>query len=166
MTIALYPGSFDPATNGHLDIASRAAAFFDQLIIGIYDVPEKHLLFTTEERLDLMRKSTAHLPNVRAESYGGLTTEFAKKMNARVIVRGLRMVSDFENEFEMALMTKKLAPDIEYLCLMSSLEFQFLSARLLKEVAALGGGIRGLVPGPVAAALIKKFNIPQVPKTK
>ncbi|MFC1926192.1 pantetheine-phosphate adenylyltransferase [Chloroflexota bacterium] len=166
MTIALYPGSFDPVTNGHLDIASRAAAFFDQLIIGVYDVPQKYLLFTTEERIDLMRKSTAHLPNVRVESYSGLTTEFAQRMNARVLVRGLRMASDFEREFEMALMTKKLAPDIEYLCLMSSLEFQFLSASLLKEVAEFGGCITDLVPEPVAVALAQKYNVPKIAPKK
>ena len=106
MTTAIYPGSFDPVTNGHLDIANRAATLFDQLIICVYDVPEKHLLFNTQERVDLVRKAVAHLPNVRVEPYSGLTVNFARQMDAQVMVRGLRMSSDFEREFEMALMNK------------------------------------------------------------
>ena len=159
MTIAIYPGSFDPVTNGHLDIANRAAALFDQLIIGVYDVPPKDLLFSTQERVDLMRKAVAHLPNVRVESYFGLTVNFAQRMNAKVIVRGLRMSSDFEREFEMALMNKKLAPHIELVCLMTSLEYQFISSSLLKEACELGGVIDSLVPEDVAIALAKKFQV-------
>lgn len=159
MTIAIYPGSFDPVTNGHLDIANRAAALFDQLIIGVYDVPPKDLLFSTQERVDLMRKAVAHLPNVRVESYFGLTVNFAQRMNAKVIVRGLRMSSDFEREFEMALMNKKLAPHIELVCLMTSLEYQFISSSLLKEACELGGVIDSLVPDDVAIALTKKFQV-------
>ncbi len=159
MTIAIYPGSFDPVTNGHLDIANRAAALFDQLIIGVYDVPPKQLLFSTQERVDLMRKAVAHLPNVRVESYFGLTVNFAQRMNAKVIVRGLRMSSDFEREFEMALMNKKLAPHIELVCLMTSLEYQFISSSLLKEACELGGVIDSLVPDDVAIALTKKFQV-------
>jgi len=159
LTVAVYPGSFDPVTNGHLDIANRAAALFDQLIVGIYDVPMKSLLFSTQERVELMRRAAAHLPNVRVESYNGLTVGFARKMNAQVIVRGLRMSSDFEREFEMALMNKKLAPDIELVCLMTSLEYQFLSSSLLKEACQLGGDISNLVPEHVAAALARKFGL-------
>ena len=159
MTIAIYPGSFDPVTNGHLDIANRAAELFDQLIIGVYDVPQKDLLFSTQERVDLMRKAVAHLPNVRVESYFGLTVNFAQRMNAKVIVRGLRMSSDFEREFEMALMNKKLAPHIELVCLMTSLEYQFISSSLLKEACELGGVIDSLVPEDVAIALAKKFQV-------
>ncbi len=160
MTIAAYPGTFDPVTNGHLDIANRAAALFDQLVIGVYDVPQKSLLFNTDERVDLMRRAVAHLPNVRVERYTGLTVEFARKMNAQVLVRGLRMSSDFEREFEMALMNKKLAADIELVCLMSSLDYQFLSSSLLKEACQLGGDISSLVPEHVAAALAGKFGVP------
>ena len=159
MTIAIYPGSFDPVTNGHLDIANRAAALFDQLIIGVYDIPQKDLLFSTQERVDLMRKAVANLPNVRVESYSGLTVNFAQRMNAKVIVRGLRMSSDFEREFEMALMNKKLAPHIELVCLMTSLEYQFISSSLLKEACELGGVIDSLVPEDVAIALTKKFQV-------
>ena len=161
MTIAVYPGSFDPVTNGHLDIAHRAAALFDQLIIGVYDVPQKHLLFSTQERVGLVKKAVADLPNVRVESYSGLTVIFAQQMNAKVIVRGLRMSSDFEREFEMALMNKKLAPDIELVCLMTSLEYQFISSSLLKEACELGGVIDSLVPGHVAIALAERFQLPK-----
>jgi len=158
LTTAIYPGSFDPVTNGHLDIASRAAALFDQLIICVYDVPQKHLMFSTAERVELMNKAVAHLPNVKVKSYNGLTVDFAKQMNAKVIVRGLRMSSDFEREFEMALMNKKLGPGVELVCLMTSLEYQFLSSSLLKEACQLGGNINSLVPKHVVAALKKKFQ--------
>ncbi len=161
MTIAIYPGSFDPVTNGHLDIVHRAVVLFDQLIIGVYDVPQKNLLFSTQERVDLVRKAVANLPNVRVESYSGLTVNFAQQMNAKVIVRGLRMTSDFEREFEMALMNKKLAPDIELVCLMTSLEYQFISSSLLKEACELGGAVEGLVPEHVAIALAEKFQLPK-----
>ncbi len=161
MTKAIYPGSFDPVTNGHLDIANRAATLFDELIICVYDVPLKSLMFSTQERVDLMKKSVTHLPNVRVEPYTGLTVSFAQKVNARVLVRGLRMSSDFEREFEMALMNKKLAPDIELVCLMTSLEYQFISSSLLKEACQLGGDISNLVPEHVAVALAEKFGLTQ-----
>jgi len=158
LTTAIYPGSFDPVTNGHLDIAHRAAALFDELIICVYDIPQKSLLFSTEERVDLMKKAVTDLPNVQVEPYSGLTVSFARRKKAKVIVRGLRMSSDFEREFEMALMNKKLEPGVELVCLMTSLEFQFLSATLLKEACQLGGDITNLVPPHVAAALEEKFR--------
>ncbi len=158
MTIALYPGSFDPLTNGHLDIALRAASIFDQLIIGVYNAPPKDLLFTTQERVEMVRQAVAHLPNVRVESYNVLTVEFAKELKAKVIVRGLRMSSDFEREFEMALMNKKLAPELDVVCLMTDLEYQFLSSSLLKEVKSMGGCIEDLVPKHVADALTEKLK--------
>ncbi|MEE8469846.1 MAG: pantetheine-phosphate adenylyltransferase [Dehalococcoidia bacterium] len=161
MTIAVYPGSFDPVTNGHLDIAGRAAALFDQLIICVYDAPPKQLLFNIRERVDLMKKAVTHLPNTSVMPYSGLTVNFARQMNAKVIVRGLRMSSDFEREFEMALMNKKLAHDIELVCLMTSLEYQFISSSLLKEACQLGGDIANLVPDHVAAALAEKFGLAQ-----
>ena len=158
MTIAVYPGSFDPLTNGHLDIALRAASIFDQLIIGVYNAPPKDLLFTTQERVEMVRQAVAHLPNVRVESYNVLTVEFAKELKAKVIVRGLRMSSDFEREFEMALMNKKLAPELDVVCLMTDLEYQFLSSSLLKEVKSMGGCIEDLVPKHVADALTEKLK--------
>jgi pantetheine-phosphate adenylyltransferase len=158
LTIALYPGTFDPITNGHLDIVTRAARIFDELIVGIYDRPSKRLLFTTEERVSLAQKAVAHLPNVRVQSYSGLTVEFARNARAQVMVRGLRMSSDFEREFEMEMMNKKLAPDIELVCFMSSLQYQFLSSSLLKEVAELKGCLDEMVPNHVAVALQEKFG--------
>lgn len=157
MTIAIYPGSFDPITNGHLDIASRAAELFEKLIIGVYDTPAKNLMFNTEERVELVKQSISHLPNVEVQSFTGLTIDFAHKMRARAIVRGLRALTDFEGEFEMAMMNKKLAPDCDVVCLMSNLKYQFLSASLLKEVAKLGGEIGDLVPEPVAVAVKKRI---------
>jgi len=158
MTIALYPGSFDPITKGHLDIARRAALIFDRVIIGVYDRPYKQLLFNTEERVTLAKKATEDIPNVEVCSYDILTVEFAKAIGSRVIVRGLRMGSDFEKEFEMAMMSKKLDPEVEFICFMSSLRYQFLSSSLLKEVARLSGSsCEDLVPENVGVALRKKF---------
>ena len=153
MTIAIYPGTFDPITNGHLDIATRAAKIFERLIIGVYDTPNKHLLFTTEERVELVRQAIVELPNVEVEAFTGLTVDFANKVGAKAMVRGLRMSADFEREFDMAMMNKKLAPELELICFMSRLEYQFLSSGLLKEAASLGGKIDELVPKHVAEAL-------------
>ena len=161
MTIAIYPGSFDPITNGHLDIASRASLLFDEIIVSVYDVPQKNLLFNTQERVELARIAVTHIPNIRVLSYQGLTVSHARNMNAQVIIRGLRMSSDFEREFEMAMMNKKLDHDIELVCLMSSLRYQFLSSSLLKEACQLGGDIDNLVPENVLKALLIKFNLPE-----
>jgi len=156
LTIAIYPGSFDPITNGHLDIATRAAKLFDKLIIGVYDTPDKCLLFTTEERVNLARETTADLPNVEVQSFSGLTVDFAKKVGAQAMVRGLRMSTDFEREFDMAMMNKKLFPELELVCLMANLKYEFLSSSLLKEASSLGGDIDDLIPKSVAAALKRK----------
>ena len=158
MVLALYPGSFDPVTMGHVDIAERAAALFDGVVVGVYEAPPKHLLFSTKERVALMKKALKHIPNAKVVSYNGLTVEFARKMKAKVIVRGLRMSSDFEKEFEMALMNKKLASDVEVVCFMTKLEFEFVSSSLLKEAARLGGHIDDLVPPHVMDALNEKFS--------
>ena len=159
MTPAVYPGTFDPVTNGHLDIATRAARLFDKVIIAVYDTPDKNLLFTIRERMQLARQSVVDLLNVEVQSYTGLTVDFAQRVRAETLVRGLRIGADFEGEFEMALMNKNLAPDCELVCLMASLKYQFLSSSLLKEVARLGGNIGDLVPKPVADALREKLII-------
>jgi pantetheine-phosphate adenylyltransferase len=156
LTIALYPGSFDPITNGHIDIATRASRLFEKTVIGIFSTPEKHLTFSIEERVDLAKRAVAHLPKVEVKSYTNITVDFAKQINAQVLVRGLRMISDFEWEFEMAMMNRMLSPGLETVCFMASQEFQFLSASLIKEVASLGGNISSLVPPHVAEALKKK----------
>lgn len=158
MTIALYPGSFDPITNGHLDIIERASNIFDKLVIGIYDRPDKRILFSAEERVELAKKAVSDLSNVQAQSYSGLTVAFAKSLGAKVIVRGLRMITDFEREFEMAMMNKKLDPSLELVCFMASLQYEFLSSSLLKEVAQLDGCLEGMVPEHVADALKARLS--------
>jgi len=157
LTTALYPGSFDPITNGHLDIVKRAASLFDKLIVGIYDLPQKDLLFSLQERVELAQESVKNLKNVQVLSYSGITVEFARSTEAKAMVRGLRASSDFEREFEMALMNKKLAPDIELVCFMADLKYQFLSSSLLKEIIMLGGNMDDMVPPHVCAALKKKL---------
>ena len=158
MTIAIYPGSFDPITMGHIDIATRAAKLFEKLIIGIYHTPNKRILFTTEERVDLTRKAVTHIPNAEVVSFTGLTVDFAKKVKAQAMVRGLRISSDFEREFDMTMMNRKMSPDLEVVCLMASPIYQFLSSSLLKEAASLGGNIDDLVTKEVAEALRRKVD--------
>lgn len=159
MTIALYPGSFDPLTNGHLDIAVRASKLFEKLIVGIYETPsEKTLLFTTRERVKLAKDALADCLNIEVMAYREITGAFARRIGAKTMVRGLRMGGDFEREFNLAMMNKKLYPDIEQICLMASVEYQFISSSILKEAASLGGKIEALVPPNVAAALLKKFG--------
>ncbi len=156
MTIAIYPGSFDPLTNGHLDVAQRASRLFDRLILGVYATPEKKLMFSQKERVNLARAAVAQLSNVSVEPYEGLTVDFAHAVGARVMVRGLRVSADFEFEFDLAMMTQKLSPDLEMVCLMANPQFQFLSSSLLKEVALLGGAVDDWVPPAIARAVKRK----------
>lgn len=156
MTTAIYPGSFDPITNGHIDVVTRAAKLFNNLVIGVYNDPDKRLLFTLEERVELAQQAVASLPNVEVQPFSGLTIDFASRVKAQAMVRGLRVSADFEREFDMAMMNKRLYPELELVCLMASPEYQFLSSSLLKEVARLGGSIDDLVPKHVAQALRKK----------
>jgi len=153
MTVALYSGTFDPITNGHIDIATRAAKLFERVVIGVYDTPSKDVLFNTSERVELARQALVDLPSIEVEPFSGLIVNFAEKMGATAIVRGLRIGADFEYEREMALMNKHMSPDIELVCLMASLKYQFLSSSRIKEVAKLGAYIDDLVPKPVAEAL-------------
>lgn len=157
--VGVYPGTFDPFHNGHLDIAVRAARVVDELVVGVYATPAKNLLFTTEERVQLWQESLAEqgLTNVRVEAYHELSVDFARKMQAKVIIKGLRSVMDFEAEFQQALMNRKLAPEIEVFLMVTEQRYLFLSSSLLKEVAKLGGDPHELVPAPVARALQRKF---------
>jgi len=161
MTIAVYPATFDPIHNGHIDIAVRAARIFDVVIAAAYARPSKNLMFSVEERVDLWKSAIHHLPNVTVTPYTTLTVDFVTQIGAQVIVRGLRMSSDFEGEFEMALMNKQISPRVESVFLMANLPFQFLSSSLLKEVVQLGGNVASLVPPNVLKALNTKFKIPQ-----
>ena len=158
MNTAIYPGSFDPVTNGHVDIAKRGAALFDHLIIAVYDRPMKNLLFSTAERMAMAQEAVKGLTNVTVASYNGLTVNFARSVEARVIVRGLRALSDFELEFQMALTNRKLAPDLDTVCLITRQEYTFLSSSVTKEIAMVGGCVDQMVPAHVAAALKEKFR--------
>lgn len=158
MPKAIYPGTFDPIHNGHIDIIRRGVEIFDELIVAVYDRPLKSLMFNTKERLGLVTRTVGDIPRVRVLSYDTLTVDLAHKVDARVIVRGLRVFSDFELEFRMALTNKSLAPDIEVVCLITSEEHTFLSSSTVKEVASLGGNITGMVPPCVGEALRDRFT--------
>ena len=160
MVTAIYPGTFDPVTMGHLDITTRASALFERVIVAVYATPSKNLLFTTEERLDLFRNSIQHLPNVEVQEFNGLVVRFAQEIDAAVIVRGLRSGSDFEYEFEMASMNRHLDPSVDMVSFMTSQDYMFVSSTLLKEVARLCGDVTGMVPPHVRDALYSKYGLP------
>lgn len=151
--VAIYPGSFDPLTNGHVDIIMRGAAIFDRIIVAILHNREKSPLFSVEERVRMARKVFADEPKVVVKSFNGLLVEFARQQGAQVIVRGLRAISDFEYEFQMALMNRRLAPEIETVFMMPAESYTYISSRLIREVFALGGPIAGLVPEIVEARM-------------
>jgi len=154
---AVYPGSFDPVHNGHLDIIARSSALFEEVVVGILENEGKCGLFTVAERLDLMRRVIPH-PNVRVELFHGLLAGFMKAQGARAVIRGLRAVSDFDYEFQMALMNRHLNPEVETLFMVPAEEYTYLSSRLVKEVARLGGDISRLVPARVVEALKERLH--------
>jgi pantetheine-phosphate adenylyltransferase len=154
---AVYPGSFDPITLGHLDIISRACQLFDRIIVAILVNPHKTPLFTLNERLEQIRSATRHLPQVEVDSFSGLTVTYARMRNAKILIRGLRAISDFEMELQMAHTNKTLAPEIETMFLATSNEYSFLSSSVVKEIARFGGPVDHLVPAEVAIALSQKF---------
>ncbi len=158
MPLAIYPASFDPVTYGHIDVATRAAAIFDSVIMAVYDRPLKNLLFTTEERIELVEKAVRHLPNVRVDTYDELTVSYAHRVGAKVIIRGLRAVTDFENEFKMAHINHRLQPHVDVVCLMASQEYSFLSSSSVKEIAELGGAVDFMVPPHVERALRRAYE--------
>lgn len=156
--LAICPGSFDPITNGHLDIITRGAKIFDEVIVAIFYNSSKSPLFSIEERIDLIEKATADLPNVSVDVSEGLLVDYAREKNAHAILRGLRAVSDFEYEMQITSMNKKLEPDIETFFMMTNNQYSFLSSSIVKEVAQYNGNINDLVPKPVAKALLEKFR--------
>ena len=160
MIRAIYPGTFDPVHYGHIDIARRAAAVFDELIVAVYARPLKNLLFSTDERVTMLQKAIANIPNARVDFYDSLTVDYAKEKSAQVIVRGLRVFSDFEFEFRMALTNQRLAPGIEMVNLMTREDHTFLSSTTVKEVASLNGDISSMVPPHVRSALLARFVKP------
>ena len=156
--VAVFPGSFDPMTNAHLDVVRRASTLFDRLVIGVLNNPKKAPLFSIGERVSLIERSVADLgDHVSVDAFDGLTVEFAHRHAAGFIVRGLRAVSDFEAELQMALTNRKLAPDVDTTFLMTALEYGYVSSSLTKEVARFGGDIRAMVPAPVAEALVERM---------
>ncbi|AKL95522.1 phosphopantetheine adenylyltransferase CoaD [Clostridium aceticum] len=157
MKIGIYPGSFDPITNGHLDIIERASKLCDQVVVSVLQNPSKNPLFSLEERVALIKEAAAAYENVTVDCFSGLLIDYAKKNNANIIIKGLRAVSDFEYEFQMALMNRKLAPDVETIFLMTSSKNSYLSSSLVKEVAKFGGCIEGLVPESTKEAIFQKI---------
>lgn len=158
MKIAVYPGSFDPATNGHLDVLTRAAGIFDKLVVCVFRNAGKTPLFSAEERVEMLREATAHLPNVEVTASDDLTVWFAESAGAQVIIKGVRVMSDFENELKMAQMNKHLADGIETVFMTTATKYAFVSSSLVKEVASYGANVAGLVPESVERRLRDRFQ--------
>lgn len=156
--IALYPGSFDPPTNGHLDLIERGAKIFEELVVAILRNSEKTPMFSVAERLEMLRELTADLNNVRIDTFEGLTVEYAKSLNATCILRGIRAISDYEYELQMALMNRKLEPALETVFMMPADKYSYVSSRLVREVAQAGGPVKGLVPEFVEQKLRQKLD--------
>jgi pantetheine-phosphate adenylyltransferase len=158
MRTAIYPGSFDPITNGHLDVLTRATKLFDRVVVAVARNESKHPLFTLKERVQMVARAIRHLPNVEADSFEGLLVSYVERRSAQAVVRGLRAVSDFEFEFQMALMNRKLNERVETIFMMPKDTYTFLSSRIVKEMAQLGGDVGSFVPAHVRTALAGKFG--------
>lgn len=158
MKLAICPGSFDPVTNGHLNIITRASTMFDKVVVVVMVNGTKQPLFSSEERVELLKRATAHLPNVEIDCYGGLLADYAREREATVIVKGLRAMSDFEYEFQMALTNRKLNPAVETVFLTTNAEFMYLSSSLVKQVAGFGGDIREFVPACIVQDILQKYG--------
>jgi len=156
--IIIYPGSFDPPTNGHLDLIERGAKIFDELVVAILLNEEKQPLFSIEERCAMLREMTRHCPNVSVDTFDGLLVDYAVGRGAQAVLRGIRAISDYEYELQMALMNRKLEPRLETVFMMPALAYSYLSSRLVREIAQLGGAVTGLVPEPVEKQLLEKLN--------
>ena len=156
--ICVYPGSFDPVTNGHLDIINRAVRICDKLIVAVGSNETKKPAFTTNERIELIREASGGLPCIEVTSFSGLLVDFVKKMGSKTVIKGLRAMSDFEYEFQMALLNKSLEPDIETLFMMTSVNYSYLSSSAVKEIAKNGGNIEGLVPDCIRERIFKKLR--------
>ena len=160
MRLCIYPGTFDPITNGHLDVLERATRLFDRVLVSVAHNPEKHPFFSAEQRLELIRPNLARLPNVAVTTFAGLLVDFAKEQGAVAIIRGLRAMSDFEFEFNMALMNRHLRPDIETIYVMPNEDYSYISSHLVKQVSKYGGDVSKFVPANVAAALRAASKVP------
>jgi len=155
--IAIYPGSFDPLTNGHVDIIERALKIFDKVIVSVMHNPKKTSLFSVQERVDMIRESIGRKANLEVDSFDGLLVDYTRMKNAVAIIRGMRAISDFENEFQMALMNRRLNRDVQTIFLMTGLRWIFTSSSIIKEVATFGGDITGMVPQPIKLKMLEKF---------
>lgn len=163
--IAIYPGSFDPPTNGHLDLIQRGAKIFDELVVAILRNSEKIPLFTVDERLEMLRECTRQMGNVRVESFSGLLVDYARDCGAQAVLRGIRVVSDYEYELQMAWMNRKLDPSLETVFMMPAGAYSYLSSRLVREIASLGGALEGLIPPSVETRLRERLGVvPQARK--
>ena len=158
MRIAIYPGSFDPVTNGHIDVIERALKIFDKVIVAVGDNPGKKPLFTTKERIDMLKESTSHLKNIEIDFFSGLLLGYAKSKNSKVIIRGLRAVSDFEFEFQRALINRVVDSDVETVFIMTKEDYVYLNSSIVKEMAMFNGKVSGLVPKIVEKKLREKFS--------
>ena len=158
MRTAVYPGSFDPATNGHIDVIERALKIFDKVIVAVGDNPEKKPLFSTKERMAMLRESTKHLKNLEIDSFSGLLIDYVKRKNSRIIISGLRAVSDFEFEFQRALLNRVVDNEIETVFIMTKEHYVYLNSSIIKEISMFGGNINGMVPGIVEKKLKEKFS--------
>lgn len=158
MITAIYPGSFDPLTNGHLDIITRASKMFDKVIVGVLKNSSKSPAFTEDERVDFIKRTTSHLKNVEAVSFNGLLVDFAREKDAKIIIKGLRAVSDFEYEFQMALANKSQADEIETVFITTNQEYMFLSSSIVKELACYGGNLSNLVPKEIENEILNKLS--------
>ncbi len=156
--VAIYPGSFDPITNGHVDIIERGLKVFDKIVIAVLENPKKEPLFTTKDRVAMIEEIFADVPRIEVKAFHGLLVDFARKHRTTIVIRGLRAISDFEYEFQMALMNRKLNPEIETFFMMPSLSFSFLSSQMVKEVFLLGGCVRNLVPESIEKRLRAKLK--------
>jgi pantetheine-phosphate adenylyltransferase len=157
--VAIYPGSFDPITNGHLDMVARASKLFDRLVVAVAQNRSKNALFNVEERKEMLREATSHISNVEIDSFNGLLVDYALVRNARVIIRGIRAISDYEHELQMTLMNRRLSPETETVFLMASEDHSFISSRMVKEVISLNGNVSGLVPKAVEERLRQKLKL-------
>lgn len=155
---AVYPGSFDPIHNGHIDIAQRAARIFDEVYVAVYDQPKKNILFTIEDRVKLAQQALSHIDNVKVASFSGFAVDYARQVGAMVLVRGLRVFSDFELEFRMGLANKRLAPEIETISIMTDEKQVAISSSTIREIAELGGNVSSMVPPFIAEALAKRYG--------
>ena len=158
MRVAVCPGSFDPVTSGHIDILERTCTIFDRVIVAVFENPTKNPMFTTEEKVAMLRKSTAHLPNLEVDSFSGLREGYMNEHQYQIIVRGLRALSDFDYEFQRALLLKKIAPQLETVFMMTSAEKSFISSSGIKELATFGGNIEGLVPDEIIDSVLERIR--------